>query len=361
MSLTGFNVPTLTEILDRIKSDIDSNLPGADSRLRRSGLGVIATTEAGAAKGLYDYLSWIADQSNVLFADEANLDLWGRIWSVERKAASKATGTVTFTGNDGVSIPAGIEVQRSDGFSYTTTTSAAVASGTATVSVEANETGEGGKASAGVSVSLVSPIAGITSTGTVVEITGGADREADGDKGTNDDYRGRILARIAAPPHGGAAADYVQWALEVPGVTRAWVFPKELGAGTVSLRFMMDDTYSDGIPQPADVATVQAYIDDESRRPVTDDFLALAPVAVPQNVVIANLSPDTTEVRAAIEAELADMIKREAIPGGSIPLSKFWEAISIAAGETSHDLTTPSATVTTSTGQIITLGTVSYS
>lgn len=360
MSFTGFNVPTLTEVLDRAKSDIDANVTGADARVRRSVLGVLATVLAGAAKGHYDYLSWVSDQTNTLYADGSNLDLWGRIWSVERKAASIATGTVTFSGTDGTVIPSDTALQRSDGVQYVVTTGGTVSSGSVTVTVEAAEAGDDGNADIGVQMNLVSPIAGLTSAGSVLEITGGSDREKDGDKGTNDDYRGRILDRIAAPPHGGAAADYIQWALEVPGVTRAWVFPQELGAGTVSLRFMMDDTYSDAIPLTADVATVQAYIDDESRRPVTDSFLALAPVAVPQDVTIAGLTPDTTAIRSAIEAELADMIRREAIPGGSIPVSKFWEAISIAAGETSHTLTTPSANVTTLTGQIITLGTVSY-
>ena len=44
----------------------------------------------------------------------------------------------------------------------------------------------------------------------------------------------RVLARLRQPPHGGADFDYIRWALEVPGVTRAWVYPLELGAGTWS-------------------------------------------------------------------------------------------------------------------------------
>jgi uncharacterized phage protein gp47/JayE len=55
------------------------------------------------------------------------------------------------------------------------------------------------------------------------------------------DLRARLLERIQNPPSGGAAEDYVAWALEVPGVTRAWVYPKEMGAGTVTVRFVRDN------------------------------------------------------------------------------------------------------------------------
>ena len=75
----------------------------------------------------------------------------------------------------------------------------------------------------------------------------------------------RLLLRIRRPPHGGARHDYVGWALDKEShglaVTRAWDYGLELGLGTVTVRFMMDDAYADGIPLAADVTTVQTYID----------------------------------------------------------------------------------------------------
>ena len=79
----------------------------------------------------------------------------------------------------------------------------------------------------GTPISLAQPIAGINSGGlTVGFATGGADDE------TVDELRNRMLAKYRAPPQGGAASDYVLWALEVPGVTRAWCLPLGTGAGT---------------------------------------------------------------------------------------------------------------------------------
>ena len=68
----------------------------------------------------------------------------------------------------------------------------------------------------------------------MLEVTGGTDAE------TDDQLRARILHRIQNPPMGGAQADYVTWALAVPGVTRAWA-ASEQGIGTMTVRFLMDD------------------------------------------------------------------------------------------------------------------------
>ena len=221
MANTGFTRPTLTELAERTRSDINSGLPGADARLRRSFLGVLARALAGLAHGLYGYLEWIALQSVPDTATGSGLNSWGRVWGVSRKLATKSAGTVT-------------------------------------------------------------------------------------------------------------------------------------------IRFMMDNTYPTGIPESADVTAVQAYIDEPSRRPVTAEVFVAAPVAVGLDITITGLTPNTAAVKVSVESALRDMIRRVAEPGGTIPVSKIWEAISIAAGEEKHVVTIPSADVTHDTGEIATLGTVTY-
>ena len=65
------------------------------------------------------------------------------------------------------------------------------------------------------------------------------------------------LFRIQNPPMGGSEADYVRWAMAVPGVTRAWA-AVEQGIGTMTVRFLMDDMYPDnyGLPTAADIQEV---------------------------------------------------------------------------------------------------------
>ena len=65
-------------------------------------------------------------------------------------------------------------------------------------------------------------------------------------------------------------------------------------------------------------------------------------------------------MEVAVEAELADLIRRETEPGGTLLISHIRQAISLAAGEIDHELTTPTADVTVTASQITTLGDVTF-
>lgn len=166
-----------------------------------------------------------------------------------------------------------------------------------------------------------------------------------------------MLARIRNQPSGGAARDYVAWALEVAGVTRAWCFPGEMGRGSVTVRFMMDDTYADGIPHADDVARVRAHI--EGQRPVTADVYVVAPVAAPVDLDL-RVSPDTPRLRATVERAVWAQLRREAEPGGVVIVSHLNEAISLAEGEEDHVLLTPSANLHLTPGRIAVPGTITW-
>src|SRR5690606_31261962 len=126
---------------------------------------------------------------------------------------------------------------RSDGFEYEVEADAEVVDGVATATVLALTAGIDGNTDAGTSVTLVQPVDDVSSAGEVGEagIAGGVDAE------TDDDLRARLMQRIQEPPRGGAVNDYERWALEVSGVTRAWVYPGHLGIGTVGVTFVMDN------------------------------------------------------------------------------------------------------------------------
>ena len=286
------------------------------------------------------------------------LERWSNIWGINRIAASFATGSVTLTGTNGVIIPAGTELQRSDGVLYATDADVTIASGTATAVITAIDAGKLGNAAPNIVLTLTSPIAGISSTAITVTFVAGANWALDGgaDAETDTALRSRFIARIRQPPHGGAKFDYEAWALQVAGVTRVWIFPQELGAGTLTVRFVRDNDAS-LIPDSNEVATVQAYID--NLRPVTAQVTVVAPVEVPLNLSIA-LTPNNTTVKAAVTAELADLISREAIPGGTLYLSHIRAAISAAAGETNYTMSAPNADVTNTTGNMTTLGAITW-
>lgn len=346
-----FSRPTLQELINRTGADAVARL-GLEDLLRRDDMQVLTRVLSGAAHSLHGHVAWLAEQVIIDTAEAEYLERWANIWGVERKPAAAAVGNVTLTGTNGVVIPAGSALVRTDGVEYTTNAEVTISGGTATVAVTASQAGAAGNALAGITLNLVSPISGVNSQATVAAggLVSGADTE------TDDALRARLLARIQAPPHGGAKADYIAWALEVAGVTRAWVYPGELGLGTVTVRFVRDDDASI-IPDAVEVQSVQDHIN--ALRPVTSAVTVVAPIAAPLNLTIA-LTPNTSTVQAAVLVEIKDLLRRAAEPGGTILISHLREAISLAAGETNHVLTVPSADVAHTVGQIATMGIITW-
>jgi uncharacterized phage protein gp47/JayE len=346
----SFNRPALTDLIGRVRNDMLSRL-AADDVLRRADAEVMTRVMAGVTHGLYGFIDWLSRQVIYDTAEAEFLERWCSIWGVDRKEAAAATGRVSFTVQSGVVIRSGTLLQALDGVQYQLTADATITAPTASAPVEAVIAAAAGNRAIGQSLALVSPVIGVQSTTVASELSGGADIE------TDDALRARLLARIQQPPQGGADYDYVTWALEVPGVTRAWVYPNALGLGTVVVRFVRDNDASP-IPDAGEVATVQAYLD--ARRPVTAQLTVVAPVAAPLNFSIQGLVPATITVQAAVQAELADLLLREAIPGGTILLSHIRAAISAATGETDYALLAPVANVTNTTGNISTMGTIAW-
>lgn len=347
----SFSRPTLSELITRVRADVQSRLTA--DQMRRSDAEVYSRIIAAASHELHGHLAFISDQVLYDTAEAEFLERWASIWlSTPRKPAVVASGNVSFTGVNGAVIPASTLLVRADGAEFYTLADATISAGVATAVVNASVAGQAGNTLVGTVLAMASPVAGVGSDALVSAggLTQGADIEDD------ISLRARLVSRIQQPPQGGAAHDYVTWALEVPGVTRAWVYPKELGTGTVTVRFVRDDDVI-LIPDAAEVLAVQTYID--NLRPVTADLTVVAPAPVSLNFTIA-VTPNTLAVKAAVEAELRDLLTREASPGATILLSHIREAISIAAGESNYTMTVPSADITHTTGQMAVMGVLTW-
>lgn len=353
-----FTRPTLAELIARIKGDLRGRLEIGGSLLRRAMADVLSTVWAGAVHSLYGFQEWLSKQ---LFADTAEREALLRraaLYGITPTPAAFATGNVIATGTDGSVIQTDTILRLDSVTSYRVTTGQTIASGTATLPVEAVLAGAAANVPSGTSLSFESPIAGVAAAATVATggIAGGVDEEG------TEDLRARFLLRLREPPEGGAAQDYEAWALAVAGVTRAWVYPNELGLGTVVVRFVEDGNVSSIFPDGTAVAGVQAALDSE--RPITSAVTALAPTQLSVAFSI-HIVPDTTDTRAAVTAELTDLLARVAEPGdgagrGTVLLSAIRTAIGIAAGVTDYSMTVPSADVVPALGELATVGTISW-
>ena len=344
-----FERPTLTTLIGRAISDIETRLDGSDARLRRSFENVIARVVAGAAHGLHGHLVFLSKQIFPDTAESKFLRRWAGIWGKPPKDPAKATGIVTATGIDTTVIAQGTAWTRADGVEFTSDAIATISGASITITVTATVSGADGNTDAATLLTLVTPITDIDADATVdgSGLVEGADAEIDAA------LLVRLLLRIQTPPSGGGPTDYVQWALDVAGVTRAWEFPAELGLGTVSIRFVVD-AEADIIPVAGQVTQVQTYID--TKAPITAVVTVVAPIEVNLNASITT-TPDTAAIRAAIDTELEAYLLREAAPGVTLLLSQINEAISLATGEVDHVLNSPAADVVHTTGQLPTLGT----
>lgn len=350
----SFQRPSIQQILSRIQADIESRLPGSNPRLRHNLLDILARMQTGVAHGIYGELEWLAKNLLPDTSDPEILARWADIVGVPQLAATVATGNVTVTGSNGSVVPSGALFVGSNGADYVLSADVTIAGSAGVGIVDAAAAGAAGNLSTGSSLILQSPIAGVSSTAIVASpgLAAGADIE------TVDAWRERLLARLRMPPQGGAFGDYILWARAAhAAVTDVWVFPAASGPGTVTVLFMTYGTTANGIPSPAVIADVEAYID--VLRPVTAAVTVAAPTAQALDITISNLTPNTQAVRDAVVLEINNLLIRSA-PGVNMPLSVINEVISRAIGETDHVLDAPASNVVVPAGAILVPGTFTW-
>lgn len=374
-----FSRPIITAIRQQVLNDVLASPLGASGLLRFGPLSVQSYIYAGQSHEHYGFLDRVALEA-VPFTCGRNpdtleyLEAWAALVGILRKDASAATGTATFQGVPGSLIPALTELRGADGQSFDTTRDATLdGTGFASAPFVAVLPGSAGTTAVTTPLALASPIAGVQSI--LVSAAGlpGTDIE------NSDALRTRMLARYRQPPQGGAQADYLEWALAVPGVTRAWSRPNGFGAGTVVLYTMFDtaEVAHGGFPQgvngvsslerrDASASGDQLAVADAifPLRPVTALVYSVAPSPWPLNFTINDLaisSASRAATQAAINAALASVLFAVGDPrGDTLYPSDFEAAISATTGVRHFTLASPSAPVTPPIGSLPVLGNVTY-
>lgn len=350
--LMSFLRPTLQELKDRIVGDIETSLDSKIPLLKKNVLRVFGTVFAGAIHTLFGFLVWISKQCFPDTAEKEYLERWASLWNITRKVAVFAEGNFTATGTNGQTILSGSLWLGRNAIEYETLADATISAGVAVIPVRAKTSGSIGNLDASEILTIVSPQIGINSEGTVdaIGIVNGIDAE------TDDELRARLVERIQNPPQGGAKTDYVIWAKEISGVTRAWCYPMLAGAGTVSVTFVLDNAVNI-IPDSTKRQEVYDYI--ETKRPATAELFVFALTPVIVNFRI-KLYPDNADNRAAVTAELSDLILTKGEPDGILFISQINEAISSSTGEIDHRLDSPVDNIVLTKTQIAKLGTITW-
>lgn len=363
--------PSLQEITTEVIRGFNAGLTGADAALARNNLYPVAKTIAGHLHELHGAFDYAVRQRFVLTCDDEFLDRHGAEMKppVPRKSATPATGQLTIVAATAASIATGAVFTRSDGARFVVQSGIVIpAPGSSVVTVAAELAGALGNTGPGA---VLSPLSGVTGTiiATVAASGLGAGADVEGDEA----YRARMLFAKAYPDHAGNPADWLRYTMEVPGVTRAYIDPLAAGRGTVVVYPFFDLARPNGIPLEADrLAVVNALLVRASGAALP---IVRTAQAVPVNVTITGLSPNTPEVRAAVTAEIAATFARQSraaglsVPHGSMPFlatpqsfsrSWIWQAVANASGEERHTITEPGGDIALSEGQVVTPGIVSF-
>lgn len=379
-----FKRPTLTELREQNRTQLQAELRKTGSLLRFSNMKILADADAGLAHLHYGYLDYIALQATPYTATDEWLAGWAAMKSVYQNAAAAAqTTNYQFTGTTGASIKAGVVLNRGDGYQYRLNDGVTIgpertASGTLTAILpeiinDPSGGGYAGNAPAGTILALDTASPGIDSTGRMIEpAVGGADIEG------KDHFRSRMLLAYQSPPQGGSDTDYRQWALAVPGVTRCWVKRRLLGAGTVGVYIMCDGNDktnhgfpvgTDGISQLEDWGAVKAT-GDQGRvadyiyplQPVTALVYVCSPVEKVVDFEISGISNVGSDVTKAIDAAIDGVFFESSNPDGTgkVFLSDLNRAIGDINGTAGFILISPSVNIILGVGDLPIRGEVNY-
>lgn len=378
-----FAIPSLGDCVTRARSAFRAYLPGTDAWLWPNNIGPTAKVIGGSQWELFNRLDYVQRAKFALTAEGSDLDDHGSEINVLRKTALSASGNVVVTATDAIAIAAGATFQRLDGALFAASAAAANASaGSVSVPVVAVSPALSGNTQAGTSLTILSGVTGVGAASATAAvdtsgIAGGLDVEPDGPPFTSDlsTYRGRILFRKRNPLQGGAPADYVSWALAVPGVTRVFVERLWAGPGTVRVFPIFDQLFAaaGGVADVGHIAAVANAL--APLQPAAASVTVAAPTPHVINVGISSLSPGTTAARSAVDTELAsEFVQLGRVAGSdtglggmpflatpySFPLIWISGAIKDAPGAVSADLNSPGGDTALATGEIPVLGTVAF-
>lgn len=330
-----YPTPDYRQVRDQVLRDIQNQRPdayvGADSDFY-----IRATAHGNAVEGLYEHQKWISRQ---IFPDTADADILetkhAKPRGIQRKAASFATGTVRLPGASGSIVQIGTEGKTTNGVAFVTTASGTVGiGGTVDVAAKAMLAGVSGNQAANTPLTLTSAPSGIQSQASIVSMTGGTDIE------TPAALLARVLFNMRLPPMGGAKHDYYTWAMEVPGVTDAYVFDLRRAANSIDV---IVET-AGGLPSAQLLADVLSHIN--SQRPPCVDLVTMAPTVVDVNITgVLSLSGVTlASATASINAVLQAYFSTLHV-GDPVRKVKIESLITSVKGVVDVNLTAPAGNV----------------
>lgn len=235
---------------------------------------------------------------SMFYVDETSglyIDKQAGTVGINRKAGTLASCTVTFTGTDGATVPAGAPFYTAAGLAFYLDGEVTLADGTAIGTLKAAEVGAAYNIGAGEIASTLRNYSGITGYPNDAA-TGGTDAETDAA------LVGRYYARMQRSPTSGNPYHYQMWAGEVDGVGYSRVIAKWNGDGTVKVLLASPEG---GAVDAEVVSAAAAHIGAE--RPVGPAVMVLSATAKTL-AVNAAVTIDGTTTKETVQEALQEAV-----------------------------------------------------
>jgi uncharacterized phage protein gp47/JayE len=346
--------PSLSELYESVKTNFVQEMR-LKQILEKGFIFVTSKVLAGLQNISHGFLEFIYRQTFPNTSTGERLEAWATLVRTSRRPATIAIGEIKFTGEDGVTIPAGtITRSQITGNQYITKEEVIISSGEALVDVESVFPGSKYNLELGSQISIFEAIEGLDSEITVTKaITGGVDQEDDSQLQQRVDYN------FKNPPIFGKRAYYNHRATQIPGVKTVYTDNNKPTPGSVTIyplgydvqNPLLADTQFDGLDQ---------HLHEEEWEPLGVKIVLAQPTIIPVSFEIS-LEPNDPVTRFSVEQALKDFMSRDAKPGATLYISKIRETISNAAGEFNHELLQPTVNITSLRNQIHTFNGVTWS
>lgn len=331
--------PTAAELSAQILADLEGTLGQQTPILPKAFLRVISRALGGALALMYRLIRWTYEQIFPATADSEALVRMAAQYGLSPTPSVPAILDIQVIGTPGAQAPASTVWRGGNGLTYLQQSLAEVgSSGVGTARVECLQGGTLGSLGVGNALEAATPAAGIDGASVLSIAVEGEDEE------TTEQFRARVLQRIAGQPQGGAAADYVRWACEIPGIVRAFAFRTD--AGEVTVYPLEATTGANRIPAAGKIAEVLSYVDNPARRPLCATVLVAAMTELAVDVTITTLAPSDAQTKTSIQQALERYLYAayprqypdEENPTHVISVAAIWAAI-LAAGASAASVT----------------------
>lgn len=331
--------PTAAELSAQVLADIEGTLGQKSPLLPKAFLRVSSRALGGALALMYRLIRWTYEQIFPATADSDALVRMAAQYGLSPTPSVPAILDIQIVGTPGAQAPGGTVWRGGNGLTYIQRSLAEVGiSGVTTARVECLEGGALGSLGIGNTLEAATPAAGIDGASVLEIAVEGEDEE------TTEQFRARVLQRIAGQPQGGSAADYVKWATEIPGIVRAFAF--RTNAGEVTVYPLQATEGPSRVPSASKRAEVLSYVSNPARRPLCANVLVAAMTERTVDITITTIAPGDAQTKSSIQAELERYLYAayprqypdEENPTHVISVAAIWAAI-LSAGASAASVT----------------------